>query len=316
MASIKSIGGETALIQMIKRKPKNKNVLVSIGDDAAVIKTGSERLVLTADQFVEDDHFSLKWSTPRQIGVKAMEASISDVLAMNATPLYALLCICLTRQSSVEFVKGLYNGINTVAKKYGVDIIGGDFTHGQKTVVSVTVVGRPNGKLCLRGNAKVRDFIFVSGCLGGSTAGLELLKKGIKGFGKVKQMHLEPKAQLKKAAEIGRIANALEDVSDGLASEARNICRESRKGAEIFLEKIPISREVKKAAKAVEKNAVDFALFGGEDFELVFTVSKKNLGKASKLGTLVGRVTNGRKIFLVEGDNRTELKKAGFDHFA
>ncbi len=313
---IKSIGGEQGLIQMIKRKPRNRNVLVGIGDDAAVVRPPGKKLVLTTDLLVEDDHFSLKWSSPKQIGMKAMEVNVSDVAAMNSKPLYALVSVCLKRESTVEFVGEMYRGIYSVAKKYGIGVIGGDFTHGEKVVVNVAMVGQAAGKLCLRGNAKAGDLIFVSGKIGHSAAGLELLLKKKKGFLAVKKKHLEPKAQLKKALRIGKIANAMEDVSDGLASEVRNICRESGKGGEIFLEKIPISGEVKRAAKAVGKNAVDFALFGGEDFELVFTVSEKNRKKAEKLGKMVGRITKGRKIYLVENGEKKLLQKAGFDHFA
>lgn len=313
---IKQIGGELALIQMIKRKPKNRNVLVGIGDDAAVVKFAGKKLVLTTDMLVEDDHFSLKWSTPKQIGMKAMQVNVSDIASMNATPLYALVSVCLKKESSVEFVKGLYDGIYSVAKECSVDVIGGDFTHGEKVVVNIAMVGVADGRLCLRSHAKPGDHILVSGKLGASTAGLELLLKKAKGFKKVKRKHLQPRAQIRKARAIGKIANAAEDVSDGLASEVRNICIESRCGAEIFVDRIPVSAEVKRAASFLERKATDFALFGGEDFELVFTVSKKNLPRARKLGIEVGRITKSRKIYLVENGKKKELKKAGFDHFS
>ena len=317
---IKSIGGEQGLIRMIERKPKNKNVLLGIGDDAAIIKTG-KKLVLTTDLLVEDDHFSLNWSTPKQVGAKAMEVNVSDVAAMNAKPLYALISVCLKKSSNVEFVKGLYDGINSVAKKYNIDVIGGDFTHGEKVVVNIAMIGEPVGKPCLRKGAKPNDYIFVSGKTGESTAGLELFRKKVKGFKRIKKKHLEPKAELKKALQIGKIATSMEDVSDGIASEVKNICIQSKCGAEIFTDKVPIAADVKKAAEKLGKSALDFSLFGGEDFQLVFTVPKKNLVKAKKLGTLIGRITFGKKIFLVENcDKRNckkkELKKAGYDHFA
>jgi len=200
--------------------------------------------------------------------------------------------------------------------KYKFDVIGGDFTHGAKIVVNIALVGELVGKACLRSNARPGDFIFVSGKLGASTAGLQLFLKKKHGFSEIKKMHLEPKAQLKKALVIGKIANSMEDVSDGLAAEVKNICLQSNCGAEIFAGKVPIAGNVKKAALAVKKSALDFALFGGEDFELVFTVAKKNLRKAEKLGFLVGRIVKGKKIFLLEAGKRKELKKGGFDHFS
>jgi len=316
VTKIKSIGGEQALIKLIKKKPRRKNVLLGIGDDAAVVKPGKKNLVLTTDMLVEGDHFSLKWSKPEQIGAKAVEVNVSDVAAMNAKPLYALISVCLKSDTSVEFVKGLYKGIYSSAKKYRVDVIGGDFTHGAKISVNIAMVGQSCGRLCLRSGAKPGDSIFVSGKIGDSAAGLQLFLKKTRGFSRVKKRHLEPKAQLKKALQIGKIANAMLDVSDGLASEVKNICSESKCGAEIFLEKIPIAEDVKKAAKAVGKNALDFALFGGEDFELVFTAGRKNRKMAKKLGSEVGKIIRGKKVFLVKNSKRVELRKTGYDHFA
>ncbi len=316
MAKIKKIGGEFGLIQAIRKKPALKSVLVGIGDDAAVVNVGGKKLVLTTDLLVEGDHFSLKWSSARQIGAKAVEVNVSDVAAMNAKPLYALVSLCLKRETSFEFVRELYKGIYAAAGKYGIEVIGGDFTHGENMAVNIALVGEATGRLCLRSGAKEGDLIFVSGGIGHSAAGLELLRKNFKGFKGIKKLHLEPKAQLGKALRIGKIAHAMEDVSDGLASEVRNICFESRCGAEIFAERIPITAGVRKAAKAVGKSALDFTLFGGEDFELVFTVGKRNLKKAGKLGTLVGRIIRGRKIYLVERGKKKELKRVGYDHFA
>jgi thiamine-monophosphate kinase len=316
MAKLKSIGGEFGFIQMIRRKPRNKNVLVGIGDDAAVVRFGGKKLVWTIDMLVQDDHFSLKWSSPKQIGMKLMEVNVSDIGAMNAKPLFALISICLTKGTSVEFVKGLYEGIYSVARKYGIDVIGGDTTHGEKIVLDVTMIGEPAGRLCLRSGAKKGDYIFVSGRIGDSTAGLELLRHNANGFARIKKEHLQPKAELRKALAAGKIANAMEDVSDGLASEVRNICHESRCGAEIFVDNIPIAPDVKKAASLLGKSAVDWALFGGEDFQLVFTVGKRGLKKAERLGTLVGRIIAGKKIFFVENGKKKPLRKAGYDHFA
>ncbi|MCX6799281.1 MAG: thiamine-phosphate kinase, partial [Candidatus Diapherotrites archaeon] len=265
MAKLRSIG-EFGLIQMVKRKPRNRNVLVGIGDDAAVVRFGGKKLVWTIDMLVQDDHFSLKWSTPKQIGIKLMEVNVSDIGAMNAKPLYALISICLTKDTSVGFVKGLYEGIYSIARKYGIDVIGGDTTCGEKIVLDVTMIGEPAGKLCLRSSAKKGDCIFVSGKIGDSTAGLELLRHNVKGFARIKKEHLQPTAELRKALAIGKIANSMEDVSDGLASEVRNICNESKCGAEIFVDKVPIAPDVKKAAALLGKSALDWALFGGEDF--------------------------------------------------
>ncbi len=306
--------GEMALIKRIARKPLHKEVLVGIGDDAAVVRFGGKRLVLTVDTLVQDDHFSLKWFSAKQVGLKAIEINVSDIGAMNAVPLYALVSLCLRKDTKVEFVDQLYDGIYSAARKYKVDVIGGNMTHGNQIVVDIMLVGEAKGKIPLRSNAKPGDLIIASGTLGASTAGLNLFLKKIDGFNSVKKKHLEPKAQLRKAYAIAKYANAMEDCSDGLASEVRNICNASRKGAIIEWEKIPVSKETRRAAAAIGVDAREFALFGGEDFELIATVPKKNLNKLKVF--VVGEIIKEKKIYLKKSGIKRELKRVGFDHFA
>ncbi len=306
--------GEMGLVKRIARKPWRKGVLVGIGDDAAVIRVGKKKLVVTVDSLVQDDHFSLKWFSPKQVGMKAIEVNVSDIAAMNAMPLYALVSLCLPRATPLKFVDGLYKGIYFTAGKYGIDIIGGNITHGKQIVVDATMIGEAKGRIPLRSNAKPGDAIIVSGKLGASTAGLRLFLRKKKGFAAVKRKHTESKAQLKKAHAIAKYSNAMEDCSDGLASEVRNICDASKCGAVLQWEKIPVSAETVKAAKALGKDGREFALFGGEDFELIATVPKRNLKKVK--GFVVGRIIKGKKIFLEKNGKKRLLKKAGYDHFA
>ena len=303
---------------MISKKPHNKRVVLGIGDDAAVIKSGNQLLVITTDMFVEKDHFSLDYFYPEDIGIKAMEANVSDIAAMGAKPLYAFISISLHKKTSAEFIRSFYNGIYKSAKKHRADVLGGDTSHGSLMTVNITLIGEVKRRkdLCLRSDAKTGDLIFVTGKLGASTAGLNLFLKKKKGFDFVKSKHLRPKARMDLSGKIAEIANAMEDVSDGLASEVRNICLASKKGAVIFAESIPIHSETKKAAEVLKQNALDYALFGGEDFELVFTVNKKYAKRAEKLGKLVGKIIKGKKIFLEKKGRKEELKKFGYDHFA
>ncbi|MAG22079.1 MAG: thiamine-phosphate kinase [Candidatus Diapherotrites archaeon] len=306
--------GEHNLIKRITRKAKNRNVLVGIGDDAAVIKTGKGKMVITVDTLVENDHFTLKWFTPKQVGMKAMEINTSDIGAMNAIPRYALVSLCLPKTTTLNFVDGLYKGIYSVADKYGIDIVGGNMTHGHEIVVDITMIGEAKGKIPLRSNARPGDYIISSGNLGASTAGLNLFLKKKSGFAAVKKKHVEPKAKLKKAYALAKYTNAMEDCSDGLASEVRNICAQSKCGAVIEWDKIPVSRETIKAAKAIGLESKNFALFGGEDFELIATVPKKHLSKVK--GFVVGRITKEKKIYLKKNGKKEQLEKAGYDHFA
>ncbi|MDP6670546.1 MAG: thiamine-phosphate kinase [archaeon] len=305
--------GEMGLIKRIAKKARNKNVLVGIGDDGAVLRVGKKKLVVTVDALVENDHFSLDWFSPKQVGMKAVEINVSDIGAMNAKPLYALVSLCLRRDTPLSFVDGLYNGIYSAARKHKLDIVGGNMTHGKQIVVDITLIGEARGKIPLRSGAKHGDLIIASGKLGASAAGLNLFLKKKRGFSVVKKKHLEPKAQLKKAYSLAKYASAMEDCSDGLASEVKNICTASKCGAVIEWEKIPVSAETRKAAKALGKKAKDFALYGGEDFELITTVPKRHAKKVK--GFVVGQIVKGRKIYLEKKGVRKELGKAGFDHF-
>ncbi|MFC1690770.1 thiamine-phosphate kinase [Nanoarchaeota archaeon] len=320
---IKDIGGEFALINRVTKKVKNRKVIVGIGDDCAVIEKDAKKYtVITTDMLVENDHFRLDWATPLQVGKKAMEANVSDVASMGGMPKYALVSLSLTPKTSVEIIDELYKGFYSVAKKYGFDIIGGDMTHGSEMTISITIIGEvEKNKLALRSNAKPGELILVTGVLGGSTAGLELLlkdKNNLKKRKKLLEYHLNPTCRLKKARHlVGLGVKCMIDVSDGLASEVKHICEMSKTGAVIFKDCIPLDKSTRKAAEIVSKDPYDFALSGGEDFELVFTLSKKNYEKnKSKLRDcfVVGKILDKKKgIYLFDGVKK-ELA-GGYDHF-
>ncbi len=311
--------GEFGLIKRISRRIKDKNVRTQIGDDTAVIKIGGKFVLFTTDTLVEDDHFSPKWSSPFQIGKKAMEINVSDIAAMGGEPKYALISLCLKKDERVEWVDKLYRGIYSVARKYGFEIVGGNITHGKQTVIDVSMLGETK-KPVLRSGAKTNDLICVTGDLGKSQAGLELLSK----FGRkakrfvISKSHLEPRARLKESRIISKFARSMIDVSDGLSSEVVHICKLSRKGAVIHREKIPISKQTKLAAGLLKKDPIDFALHGGEDFELVFTVSRKNLDKLRRKlkFSVVGKILPKREgIHLLDKGRKRKLGK-GYDHFS
>src|SRR3989338_8537924 len=310
---IKDMGGEFALIRLITRKAKDKNAVVGIGDDAAVIKAGNKYLVVTTDTIVDDDHFSLKYFTPEQVGKKAIEINVSDISAIGGIPKYALVSLILPRDIDVEVIDKIYKGMRQACKKYSIDIIGGNTTHAKQLIIDVDMIGEVKKEnLCLRSQAKPGDFILVSGDLGSSTAGLHLFQKNIKGHEKVKKKHLEPEAKFHKVKKFLRYINAMIDVSDGLASEITRICEQSKTGAIIFCDNIPIKEETRNAAKALKENPLDYALFGGEDFELVFTVSEKNLNKVR--GFLVGEIIKENKVYLYCNGKKKLLRRHGYDH--
>ncbi|MBW2983917.1 thiamine-phosphate kinase [Candidatus Woesearchaeota archaeon] len=318
--NIKDIGGEFALIKRIAAKPKDKSIIKGIGDDAAVLKLGGKLFVITTDTLVENDHFSLKWFSPKQVGMKAIEINASDVGAMGGKPRYALVSLVLKPDTPVEFVDGLYKGMREAGEKHGIEIIGGNVTHGKELVIDIDMIGEVEKQnLCLRSNAKPGDFILVSGDAGKSTAALHLFrksklnKKNKNNFKKIIEAHTEPKARFDKVKKFIKYINAMIDVSDGIASDITRLCEQSNVGAVIYADNIPIADETKKAAKLLGENALDYALYGGEDFELVFTVSEKNLRNVK--GFLIGEITKKKGVRLYQHGKEKLITKHGYDHF-
>ena len=311
---MKKLSGEFDLIKHISARPIREEVICGIGDDAAVIKNGNKFLLLTTDTIVEEDHFSFSYFTPEQIGIKAIESNLSDIAAMGGKPLYVLVSLVLKSDSTMYMVEEIYKGMRERCKKHNVDIIGGDTTHGDTNVITITLIGETDKKhLCMRKDAKVGDLVFVTGSLGASTAGLHLFRKGIKEFTATKKYHTTPQSRLDVSWKIADYANAMEDISDGLASELRNISEQSKCGAIIYADKVPIDKQTHMAAQACEESALDFALYGGEDFELVYTVSKERSKTA--YGYCVGEITKGSGVYLRKDDRLIKLTKFGYDHF-
>lgn len=314
MMKISDIGGEFALIDRVTRPG---GAVVGVGDDAAVLKyTRGRYQLLTTDMLCDGDHFRREWSTPEQIGMKSMEVNVSDIAAMGGLPTYAVISVSLTSDTSVEFMDRLYRGFYSVADRHNFKIVGGDMTHADTMVVNVALLGEvEKDKLCLRSDAKVGDLICVTGDLGKSAAGLELLKAGIRGDVKA---HIEPKCRLKAARKIAPYCNAMIDVSDGLASEVNHICEMSKVGAVVHRDDIPISKTTMDSAAKVGKDPYGYALNGGEDFELVFTVPPKNLKKVTNIGcpvTVVGEVLKEKAGSTIESHGARKPLTGGYDHF-
>jgi thiamine-monophosphate kinase len=308
---IKDIG-EFGLIDRISRKIHNKNIHVGIGDDAAVVEF-NDLLVLTTDCLVEGDHFNCDWFKPNQIGKKAIEINVSDVAAMGGIPDYALISLCLPKNLEVSFVDDLYEGFLDSSRKYDIDIIGGNMAHSKQIMISIVLLGSvDNENLTLRSGAKPGDLLFLSDSIGWGRAGLRLFQENISSYEKLRRRYLEPNARLDFSRRISPYVNSMIDISDGLAPEVKHICEESNCGAIIYKDKIPIDKDVISFANHLSEDAYDYALFGGEDFELLYSVSKEN--KDNSNGILIGEITkNG--IFLCSDDKKIKMKSNGFDHF-
>ncbi|MBF0313957.1 MAG: thiamine-phosphate kinase [Oligoflexia bacterium] len=337
---ISELGGEFALIERVSPKGLRQSkwargVLKGIGDDCAILKLDRERAqVITTDMMVENDHFSLLWQTPSDVGFKLGESSISDIFAMAATPKYAFISMSIKSETTVEFIDEFYKGLYQSFTRHGVLLLGGDTTHGTEYVFSLTVIGEAKIKdIRRRDGAKVGDRICVTGKLGESTAGLKYLLKH-KREGRVAEI-VEHKEQLKRlrkhlrphcrvlgeAIKIGRFATAMIDVSDGLAPEVKHIAKASAVGARIFLRSVPLSKTTQEIAKELEHDAYDYALYGGEDYELVFTIAEADLAKLKKLNfkdfKVVGEVVAKKLGVMIRDEMKNEeyAPKKGYDHF-
>jgi len=305
--------GEFGLIEKIANKfESDETVYKGIGDDCAVLKNEEDYTLMTTDMLVEGDHFNLDWQTPWQIGWKSVVVNVSDIAAMGGLPEWGLVSIAFSGDLDVKFAEDMFDGMAEASEKHGLKIIGGDTTHGDLLTINVAVIGKVEKEnLCMRGDAELGDLICVSGDLGKSWAGLELFRAGKEGY---TDYYLQPQCRLKTARRIAPHVNAMIDVSDGLSSEVRHICEESGVGAEVEKEKVPISEKTRGAGEKLGIDPMKWALYGGEDFELVFTIPQEEMSKIEEVNPIVvGKITE--EGMYLKNHERKELGE-GYDHFS
>lgn len=322
---IQDIGGEFALIDRICRIPsvQNPDLIMGVGDDAAVLRVAPDPApyqLVTTDILVADRHFSIRWATPEQIGIKAAECNLSDIAAMGGTPTWMFVSLVLSADTSVEWAEGLYAGLARSCQNHGVVVAGGDTALGEVNTISITLLGTvPPECLCLRSHARPGDRILVTGPLGGSAAGLALLSQNREVSSYLRHKHLTPTCRLDAATSLGALANAMIDISDGLGSEVHHICNQSRVGAVVHADKIPLHADVRAAAQNLDTDPVGLALSGGEDFELLFTLSPENKEALAATGLEVhevGVITEPDDgIVLLRSDEGPTPLPGGYDHF-
>jgi thiamine-monophosphate kinase len=294
--------GELALISRIAGKIRtDKSVVKGIGDDTAVIKwTKGKYLLFTCDMTVEDVHFKLSGARPEQIGRKALARNISDIAAMGGIPRYAVVSIGLRPDLPVSVTDRISRSIVDLAKRYKINIVGGDTVKSKKIVVDISLLGEVEKKnLILRSGAKRGDLVFVTGAIGGSR----------------KSRHLDFEPRLNEARKlVTRFKiNSMIDISDGLLLDAWRIADASGVGIRLYEKLVPLSKGAGPFEKAVKE---------GEDFELLFTMSPKEAIRASKVKfkipiSLIGQITDRRedfKIVDISGKEK-QIKPKGFLHF-
>lgn len=329
--------GEFGLIDRIKEKlpPPIQGVLKGIGDDAAICALGKERvLVSTVDLLVEGIHFDLSYTSPYFLGCKSLAVNLSDIAAMGAQPLYALISIALPSRLKVEFVDEFISGFLEVAKENSVSLIGGDTSASpDKLFISVTLLGEgTKEKLICRKGAVIGDDIYVTGTLGDSLEGMKILQQRKREplsqeESYLAKRHLNPSARVKEGQIIAHrnLAHAMIDVSDGLLSDLAHICTESKVGATIWVEEIPLSSSLRIIAENQGEPAWKIALIGGEDYELLFTAPEEKAGEIQELNkewncgiTKIGRIEPMNHGLLVKGAfGIIDISQCqGYDHFA
>ncbi len=323
--------GEFGLIELISKmvgRPTD-GVIVGIGDDAAAVDPPDGLILLTSDMLVEDVHFRLDWLKPRELGYKSIAVNMSDVAAMAGVPIFALISLALRPELAVSVVEEFYLGALEACEPHGVRIVGGDVSRGEKLAIGVALVGSVERDLIRRRDeARPGEAVLVTGELGASAAGLAILENpdlasATDNAERLISAHRAPSARVAEAREASRRgARAMEDISDGLASEIAHICKMSGVGAEIFADSIPIAPGVKEIASAMGKGPLDLALFGGEDYELVFTAHpesveaiRKAIGELGVAISEIGRITEKREIALIKEGSASPLPERGYAHF-
>ncbi len=331
--------GEFELIQRLRKATVlpaalRSAVLTGIGDDAAVLANTPGRVLLaTTDLLAEGIHFNFAWTDCRQLGYKATMVNFSDLAAMGGIPRFVLISLAVPTGRSARDIEALYAGISAACRPAGATVVGGD-TSGSRSelVISVTVLGEaPPRELLRRSAARPGDRLYVTGTLGDAKAGLEILSARKRGRTTARHAayltgrHLKPAARLREGRLLaaGRLAGAAIDLSDGLAGDVRHICEESRVGCVIDLRRLPVSPALKAYARGRNRDALGYALSGGEDYELLFTVSPTKVARVEALirlrqlnATSIGRIMPAREglhILTADGDVRP-LSVKGYEH--
>ncbi len=318
--------GEFGLIDRLTSQfvPKRTSTVKAIGDDAAVIDTGgTDYLLLSSDLLLEGIHFDLTYFPMKHLGYKVVVIGISDILAMNGYPTQVTISIGVSAKFSVEMLEELYEGIHSACEEYDVDLAGGDTTASMTGLtIGISVLGTVSKKeIVYRNGASKNDLICLTGDLGAAYMGLHLLEREkrayagnnnpqpqFEGHEYILQRQLKPSARknvIDALHRIGLVPTSMIDLSDGLASDLRQVCKSSDCGARIYLERIPIARETHAMAEELKADPVVAALNGGDDHELLFTVPLAEQGKIMEIGgiDIIGHITERETgVYLITPD--------------
>jgi len=304
-----------------------QKLLIGIGDDAAAWQVGASVQLATVDSLIQDVHFSLGTASWREVGWRAMAANLSDIAAMGGLPRYALVSLALPKHTEVDDVAALYRGMIELAQQSGVAIIGGDVSSAPVVAITVTILGnarKQDGSVLTRSAAKPGEQIAVTGYLGAAAAGLEMLSRQLQfdpeATSYLRNAFLHPYPRIAEGQIlVEQGVGAAIDISDGLISDLKQICKASQAGARIEIDCVPIEPLVK---THFGDKALELALSGGEDYELLFTGSAKVIDRVKKAAsfpvTVIGEIIAekaGEVALIDRKGNPFDLDKVGWEHF-
>lgn len=324
--------GEQGIIGLIHRlQTAPPPGYLGIGDDAAFLPPTENGLLVSQDMLVEGIHFRWDWSTPQQVGEKAVAVNLSDIAAMGGEPRAILTSLALPPTLRVEVVEDLYVGMAQILDQYGTVLVGGDTVASpDRVVLDVTVLGTPgpHGPISRRG-ARPGDRVFISGRVGASYAGYTLLSHGVEWPGRevdersVLTAHLLPIPRLSLGRELGSLAHAMTDISDGLYQEFLELTRFGAIGMDIDADRLPVDQATRHIARRFESDVLDYSLHGGEDYELLVVVPSSRVHEMSEIAdkvgvplTEVGVVTDRTGIAIYRQGHEVRVEgEHGFEHF-
>lgn len=329
--------GEFGLIDRIKSNVvlNHASSVLGIGDDAAVIDAGDKYMLVSTDMLVEGVHFDLTYTPLKHLGYKAVAVNVSDIAAMNGFPTQITVSIGLSNRFSLEAIDALYEGIYAACENYKVDLVGGDTTTSRSgLVISVTAIGEVDkDKIAYRSGAKPNDILCVTGDLGAAYMGLQVLERekqvflanpnmqpelSNKEFLVGKQLKPEGRTDIiHELREAGIVPTSMIDISDGLASEVLHLCSQSGVGAQVVEENLPIEDITMLTATELNINPITTAMNGGEDYELLMTISQKDYDKIVKITeiSIIGFMTENKAAeLLLNSGTRVPITAQGWNH--
>jgi len=332
--------GEFGLIKHLTQffPVENASTELGVGDDAAIINAEGKKVLVSTDMFTEGVHFNLGYTPLKHLGYKVVVAGISDIAAMNAVPTQIMISVAVSNRFPVEALEEIYAGVQLACRRYKVDLVGGDTTSSQAgLVINVTAVGLESSeKIISRNGAKPNDLLVVTGDLGGAYMGLQILEREhsvylknpnmqpeMEGYDYILERQLKPEARTDIKGileELGVKPTSMIDVSDGLASEVLHLSDKLKVGFRIYEEKIPMDELTISTADEFNLNPVMTALNGGEDYELLFTISQSDFDKIKNNPdfTIIGYAVEeeqGNYLVLRGSNELAELTAQGWDAY-